>query len=220
MMDVGKPHNGSAICVRGNEFGRALSSFAHDRMLQRAHEVLNVDAGGLIHRRRWLSTPEPPRTTAGRRHSCACPHSLALQRFEREAKTASSLNHPNICTIHEVDEADSNSFIVMEPLERETLRPRVAALAGLKRTLPLNELLDIAVQICTGLEAAHAKGIIHRDIKPANIFLSTSMSDSAIRHRLMRGRSVPFPAPPPLASDHRQRQAQLRSRIPTADGSA
>jgi len=99
---------------------------------------------------------------------------LALQRFEREAKTASSLNHPNICTIHEVDEEDSKPFIVMELLEGETLRHRLAALAALKKTLPLDELLDVAVQICTGLEAAHAKGIIHRDIKPANIFLASS----------------------------------------------
>jgi len=101
-------------------------------------------------------------------------NSLALQRFEREAKTASSLNHPNICTIHEVDEVDSKPFIVMELLEGETLRHRLAALAGLKKTLPLDELIDVAIQICCGLEAAHAKGIIHRDIKPANIFLTSS----------------------------------------------
>ena len=98
----------------------------------------------------------------------------ALQRFEREAQTASSLNHPNICTIHEVEEHDAKPFIVMELLEGETLRDRLASLVALKKTLSLHELLDIAVQICAGLEAAHARGIIHRDIKPANIFITSS----------------------------------------------
>jgi len=96
----------------------------------------------------------------------------ALQRFEREAKTASSLNHPNICTIHEIEEHDGKPFIVMELLEGKTLRDRLAH-AG-SDPVPLDELLDIGKQICTGLEAAHGKGIIHRDIKPANIFLTTS----------------------------------------------
>ncbi len=99
---------------------------------------------------------------------------VALQRFEREAKTASSLNHRNICTIHEVEEYEDTPFIVMELLEGETLRDRLAAIVRLKQTLSLDELLDIAAQICCGLEAAHAKGIIHRDIKPANIFVTTS----------------------------------------------
>ena len=99
---------------------------------------------------------------------------VALRRFEREARTASSLDHPNICTIYEVEEHDEQPFLVMQLLEGKTLRDRLAAVAAEKTTLPLDELLDIAIQIAAGLEAAHAKGIIHRDIKPANIFLTIS----------------------------------------------
>jgi serine/threonine protein kinase len=95
---------------------------------------------------------------------------VALQRFEREAQTASSLNHPNICTIHEVEEHEGQPFIVMELLEGETLRDRLASSAD--KAVPLDQLLGIALQICDGLQAAHQKGIIHRDIKPANIFLT------------------------------------------------
>jgi serine/threonine protein kinase/tetratricopeptide (TPR) repeat protein len=98
----------------------------------------------------------------------------ALQRFEREAQTASSLNHPNICTIHEVEEHEAKPFIVMELLAGETLRDRLARASEAQQALPLDELLNISVQISAGLQAAHGKGIIHRDIKPANIFLTDS----------------------------------------------
>jgi eukaryotic-like serine/threonine-protein kinase len=98
--------------------------------------------------------------------------SLTLQRFEREARTASSLNHPNICTIHEVEEHEGQPFIVMELMEGETLRDRLASVTAGGKAISLHELLDIAVQIAAGLQAAHEKGIIHRDIKPANIFLT------------------------------------------------
>ena len=97
---------------------------------------------------------------------------VALQRFEREAQTASSLNHPNICTIHEVEEHEGQPFIVMELLEGETLRDRLAAATSDEKPIRLDELLWIALQVAGGLEAAHETGIIHRDIKPANIFLT------------------------------------------------
>ena len=95
---------------------------------------------------------------------------IALKRFEREAQTASSLNHSNICTIFEIEDHENQPIIVMELLDGQTLRDRLAALAS--KPMPLGELLEIAIQTCAGLEAAHGKGIIHRDIKPANIFLT------------------------------------------------
>ena len=93
----------------------------------------------------------------------------ALERFWREARTASSLNHPGICTIHELNESGDQPFIVMELLEGQSLDKLYY-----RRPMPYPKLLDLGVQVADALDAAHRKGILHRDIKPGNIFLSPS----------------------------------------------
>jgi len=98
---------------------------------------------------------------------------IALGRFEREARSASALDHPNICAIYEFEEHEAQPFIVMQLLEGQTLRERISAEASRGKMMSLSELLDVAIQICAGLEAAHDKGIIHRDIKPANLFITS-----------------------------------------------
>ena len=92
----------------------------------------------------------------------------ALERFKQEARAASALNHPNICTIYAIEECDGHSFIAMELLEGQSLAEKIDG-----QPLPLDKILDIGIQVTDALDVAHHKGIVHRDLKPANIFVTT-----------------------------------------------
>jgi len=165
-MQLAPPVEGEAKADPGSESNLIGKKVSHYRVL----EVLGGGGMGVVYKGEDLKLgrkvalkflPEEMVADAG-----------ARQRFESEARSASALNHPNICTIYGVEEYEGQPFLAMELLQGQTLRDLIASQSQGKSSLENVKLLDLAVQIVSGLEAAHGQGIIHRDIKPANIFIT------------------------------------------------